>query len=69
MEKDVKNSIFHCYSFRLCHFLQSQGIRYISKEINHNNKLTYFTFIKSDELNKNIKVWNSLKDKSKLEVK
>lgn len=66
MEND-RNSIFHCYSFRLCHFLQSQGIRYISKEINTKNKLTYFKFKKCDELNKTIEVWNTLKDKSKLE--
>ena len=63
------NSIFHCYSFKLCHFLQSQGFRYISKGVNPNNNLKYFKFEKSERLNKAIKTWNSLKDKSKLEEK
>ncbi len=66
MEND-KNSIFHCYSFRLCHFLQSQGLRYIFKGINRNNNLRFFTFEKSPELNIAIKKWNNLKDKSKME--
>lgn len=67
MEKDSKKSIFHCYSFKLCHFLQSQGFRYINKSKNRNNKLTYFTFNKSDELNRAISEWNNLKEKSKTE--
>ena len=68
MEKD-KNSIFHCYSFGLCHFLQSQGFRYIEKKINYKNKLTYFTFTKSDGLNCALNTWTNLKEKSKLEEK
>lgn len=67
MGKDLKNSIFHCYSFRLCHFLQSQGFRYKEKKVNPKNYLTYFSFEKSEELNCAIETWNSLKDKSKLE--
>ena len=67
MEKDNKKSIFHCYSFRLCHFLQSQGFRYINKNKNRNNNLTYFTFEKSEILNNAIKEWNNLKEKSKTE--
>lgn len=66
MEKDNK-SIFHCYSFRLCHFLQSQGFRYIRKCKNKSNNLTYFTFMKSNELNLAIIEWNKLKEKSKTE--
>ncbi len=67
MENAIKNHIFHCYSFRLCHFLQSQGFRYINKFKNSNNNLTYFTFLKSKELNIAINKWNSLKEKSKTE--
>lgn len=69
MGKDLQNSIFHCYSFRLCHFLQSQGFRYKEKKINNKNHLTYFSFEKSDSLNNAIEVWRNLKDKSKLEEK
>lgn len=67
MEKDMKNPFFHCYSFRLCHFLQSQGFRYIKKCKNKNNRLTFFTFNKSKELNIAIDDWNNLKRKSKSE--
>lgn len=67
MEKDNKNFIFHCYSFRLCHFLQSQGFKYINKCKNKGNGLTYFTFVKSGKLNETIKEWNNLKEKSKRE--
>lgn len=67
MENNIKKNIFHCYSFRLCHFLQSQGFRYIEKRKNKNNNLTYFTFQKSKELNITIKKWNDLKEKSKTE--
>lgn len=63
------NSIFHCYSFSVCHFLQSQGFRYIDKRINSNNRLTYFTFEKSEKLNEALVTWNMLKEKSKLEGK
>ncbi len=67
MEKDNTKSIFHCYSFNLCHFLQSQGFRYIKKCKNKNNNLTYFAFKKSSKLNKTINEWNELKEKSKTE--
>ena len=67
MENDNAQSIFHCYSFRLCHFLQSQGFRYLRKCKNRNNNLTYFTFEKSDTLNKALSEWNNLKEKSKTE--
>lgn len=69
MEKDNEKSIFHCYSYRLCHFLQSQGFYYIKKCKNKNNNLTYFTFEKSEYLNQAIREWNCLKEKSKTEGK
>ena len=67
MEKEQKNSFFHCYSFNLYHFLKSQGFYYIKKSKNKRNNLTYFTFKKSDRLNRAITVWNELKEKSKME--
>lgn len=67
MEKEQKNSFFHCYSFNLYHFLKSQGFNYVKKEKNVTNNLTYFTFAKSEELNKAINTWNELKEKSKME--
>lgn len=66
MENETK-SIFHCYSFKLCHFLQSQGFRYLEKRKNKKNNLTYFTFEKSEKLNNAINQWNDLKEKSKME--
>lgn len=50
MEKERKNSFFHCYSFNLYHFLKSQGFNYVQKSKNKTNNLTYFTFEKSEEL-------------------
>lgn len=67
MEKEHEISFFHCYSFRLYHFLKSQGFHYTKKSKNKSNHLTYFTFAKSDELNLAIKKWNGLKEKSKME--
>lgn len=67
MEKEYKNPFFHCYSFNLYHFLKSQGFRYVKKSKNSNNKLTYYTFEKSIELNEAISKWNELKEKSKTE--
>lgn len=67
MEKEQKNSFFHCYSFNLYHFLKSQRFNYVRKSRNRTNNLTYFTFEKSEELNKAINIWNELKEKSKME--
>ena len=67
MEKENENPFFHCYSFKLRHFLQSQGFRYAQKMKNPKNNLTYFTFEKSNELNYAIEKWNNLKEKSKTE--
>ena len=67
MEKDREESIFHCYSFNLRHFLQSQGFNFIKKRKNIRNKLTYYEFEKSEALDTAIKKWNELKEKSKEE--
>ena len=67
MEKDKEESIFHCYSFNLRHFLQSQGFSFIKKRKNIINNLTYYEFEKSEALDNAIKKWNKLKEKSKEE--
>ena len=67
MEKDKEESIFHCYSFNLRHFLQSQGFSFIKKRKNIRNNLTYYEFEKSEALATAIKKWNELKEKSKEE--
>lgn len=67
MEKEQRNSFFHCYSFNLYHFLKSQGFSYVKKLKNKTNNLTYFTFVKSEDLNLAINKWNELKEKSKME--
>ena len=67
MEKDKEESIFHCSSFNLRHFLQSQGFSFIKKRKNIRNNLTYYEFEKSEALDIAIKKWNELKEKSKEE--
>ena len=67
MEKDKEESIFHCYSFNLRHFLQSQGFSFLKKRKNTRNNLTYYEFEKSEALDTAIKKWNELKEKSKEE--
>ena len=67
MEKDREESIFHCYSFNLRHFLQSQGFSFLKKRKNIRNNLTYYEFEKSEGLDTAIKKWNELKEKSKEE--
>ena len=67
MEKDKEESIFHCYSFNLRHFLQSQGFSLIKQRKNISNNLTYYEFEKSEALDTAIKKWNELKEKSKEE--
>ena len=67
MEKEKEESIFHCYSFNLRHFLQSQGFSFIKKRKNIRNNLTYYEFEKSEALDTAIKKWNELKEKSKEE--
>ena len=67
MEKDKEESIFHCYSFNLRHFLQSQGFSFLKKRKNIRNNLTYYEFEKSEAFDNAIKKWNELKEKSKEE--
>ena len=67
MEKEKEESIFHCYSFNLRHFLQSQGFSFLKKRKNIRNNLTYYEFEKSEALDTAIKKWNELKEKSKEE--
>ena len=67
MEKDKEESIFHCYSFNLRHFLQSQGFNFIKKRKNIRNNLTSYEYEKSEALDTAIKKWNELKEKSKEE--
>lgn len=54
---------FYCYSFKLAYFIKSQGIDYLYKGTNKNNRLTYYAFQKSDNLDKAIGLWNKLKSK------
>ena len=55
MEKEKEESIFHCYSFNLRHFLQSQGFSFLKKRKNIRNNLTYYEFEKSEALDTAIK--------------
>lgn len=51
---------FYCYSRSLRLFLNSFGIDYIATSVNRNSNKQFWTFPKSDKLNKLIDLWQSL---------
>lgn len=57
----MDNNIFYCYSNRLHCFLLSMKFKYESKGINNNTNKTYWTYLKSDKLDKAIELYNSIK--------
>lgn len=56
-----KNNIFYCYSKRLKLFIQSFGIGYMDSNINKNTNTKYWTFEKSEKLDKIIDLYNEVK--------
>lgn len=57
------NDYFYCYSRRMSLFLRSMKEKYISSSINKNTNMRYWTFKKSERLDKLIELWNSIKNK------
>jgi hypothetical protein len=56
-------NIYYSYSYRLTLFIRSFGIKYISTDINPNTNQRYYTFEKSDKLDKIISLYNEVKYK------
>lgn len=56
-------NIFYCYSYRLTLFIRSFGLKYISTDINTNTNQRYYTFEKSERLDKIISFYNEVKNK------
>ncbi len=63
------NKYFYCYSYRLMCFLKSYGFRYITKGTNYNSNSIYYLFLKSNDLDNAIAIWNTIKFKLKGESK
>ena len=59
------NKYFYCYSYSMMCFLKSYGFRYICKGFNYNSKSRYYLFNKSEDLDKAISIWNTIKFKLK----
>lgn len=56
-------NIFYCYSKRMSLFLRAMKEEYISIGINKNTNMKYWTFAKSDRLDKLISLWNEIKNR------
>ena len=59
------NKYFYCYSYNMMYFLKSYVFRYICKGFNYNSKSRYYLFNKSEDLDKAISIWNTIKFKLK----
>lgn len=51
---------FHCYSKRLACFIMAFGIRYEKKLINHKNGMPYYTFKKTERMDKIIDLYRKV---------
>lgn len=60
-KSNQSNDIFYCYSKKLRFFIQSFGVDYIDRNVNKNTNVTYWTFKKSDALDKIILLYNKVK--------
>ncbi len=63
MNEDKNKDKFYCYSLRLYHFICSFGGKYESSGINHITRNRYWVFKKSEELDRIIEFYNSVKHK------
>lgn len=61
-----QNEYFYCYSLRLYHFICAFGGRCEGSSINHVSNSRYWTFFKSEELDRVIELYNSVKHKYNL---
>lgn len=51
---------FHCYSKRLACFIMAFGIRYEKKLINQKNGMPYYTFNKTERMDKIIDLYRKV---------
>ena len=56
-----KQNLFYCYSFRLYHFLSAFNEKYISTKINKRSNCRYWTYNKSEKLDRLIEKYNEIK--------
>ena len=52
---------FYCYSRRMSHFIRAFNISYIDVGFNAKSKTKYYTFEKSEKLDKVIELYNRVK--------
>ena len=57
----MENELFYCYSKELYHFILSFRERYVSIGINRNTHTKYYSFHKSERLDRIIELYNSVK--------
>lgn len=55
------NNYFYCYSKRLMYFLKSMDFSFDDKNVNLNTNTKYWTFKKSDKLDKALILWNDIR--------
>lgn len=59
----MKSNYFYSYSKKLTHFIRAFGISYVEIGINPNTNQKYYSFEKSDKLDKVILFYNEVKHK------
>ena len=57
----IEKNFYYCYSTRLYHFLSAMKFRYISIGINQSTNTRYWCYKKSENLDKAISLYNSIK--------
>lgn len=58
-----RSKYFYCYSKRMQKFLSIFGFKYVDKGVNKNTNIEYYTYLKSEELDRAIQEWNNIKEK------
>ena len=58
-----EQDLFYCYSYRLYHFLSAFNLKYLSSKINKKSKCRYWTYKKSERLDRLIEQYNKIKNR------
>lgn len=56
------NNYFYCYSKRMSLFLRAMKEEYLTVGKNKNTNIKYWTYQKSERLDKLIELWNQIKN-------
>lgn len=59
----MNSGTFYCYSKRMHYFILSFGEKYVSSAVNSNTQKRYWTYNKSERLDKIIALYNEVKHK------